>query len=170
MIDEKTRSQMIQEGIALLTRLFMKYEVTRKIPIEVGGGNKLPSAQIHMIEAVGKGYGKTVTALAAYFSITKGAVSQIVSKLHAAGYIVKTRKKGNDKEVILDLTAKGWRAFQCHEKVVEMSMNGVRQIGKDRTERELRCFLEILTEVDETVGAFAAIEPTRGDSLKAFRR
>ena len=78
-----------------------------KEPLDVGNGDKLTASHVHTLEAIGKEYGKTVTALSGYFMITKGAVSQVISKLHQEGYVAKLRKKGNNKEIILELTESG---------------------------------------------------------------
>jgi DNA-binding MarR family transcriptional regulator len=155
---EKKLKILIQEGVALFTRILMKYDVMEKVPIDIGDGYRLNASHIHMIEAVGKGYGKTVTALSGYFMITKGAVSQIISKLYNKGYITKTKRKGNDKEIILELTEKGWKAFECHEEYGETAMNDVMQIGNKYDEGELNSFLNILKDIDLLFGKFIAEE------------
>ena len=123
-MNDKTKDFM-QEGLALFTRILMKYDVIEKEPLDMGNGERLPASHIHMIEAIGKEYGKTVTTLSEYFMITKGAVSQMISKLHKDGYVSKIKKKGNDKEIILELTKKGWKAFELHEKLNESAMGNL---------------------------------------------
>lgn len=148
--------ELMQEGWALFTRIFMKYDILEKEPINIGEGDKLYAAHAHMIEAVGKGYGETVTSLSDYFMITKGAVSQIISKLYSKGYITKTKRKGNNKEVILKLTNKGWKAFEHHEKNGESTMDELIQIRNKYDEGELRSFLNILNDIDLLFSKFIA--------------
>ncbi len=96
--------------------------------------------------------------LSDYFMITKGAVSQIISKLHHDGYITKTKRKGNDKEIILGLTEKGWKAFECHEKNGEPTMKELLRIREKYDEREIQLFLNILKDIDLLFGKYNAEE------------
>jgi DNA-binding MarR family transcriptional regulator len=158
MMTEKAKRRWMQEGTALFDRMFMKYEVMQKKPLDLGNGVKIHSAQIHMIEAVGKGYGNTVTALSGFFMITKGAVSQIVTKLCTEGYVRKTRKTGNDKEIILKLTEKGWKTFRRHREYDKPAVRGIQRIGKRYSEQEIRSFLDILEDIDRIFGRYTGKE------------
>ena len=149
---------LLRQGWELFTRIFMKYDVLEKSPVDIGTGERFNGAQIHMIEAIGKKYGKTVTALSGYFMITKGAVSQIVTKLYKMGYVTKTKKKGNDKEIILDLTEKGRKAFEIHEKYNESTMPELMKLGQKYSHEEILAFLNILNDVDRMLMGFVAEE------------
>ena len=120
--------ELVRQGWELFTRIFMKYDILEKSPVDIGTGDKFNGAQIHMIEAIGKGKGKTVTALSKYFMVTKGAISQIVSRLNKMGYITKTKRIGNDKEIILELTEKGRQAYRMHEKYNESTIAELSQL------------------------------------------
>ncbi len=144
----------MQKGWELFTRIFMKYDILEKSPVDLGSGEKFRGTQIHMIEAIGKGYGNTVTALSGYFMVTKGAVSQIVSRLHQMGYISKTKRKGNDKEIVLTLTDKGRRAFQMHEKYNEATASELMQLRTKYSHAEIVAFLNVLTDVDRMLMGF----------------
>lgn len=149
---------MIQQGLALFTRILMKYDALEKEPLDMGNGDKLHASHIHTIEAIGKEYGKTVTALSEYFMITKGAVSQVISKLHKNGYISKIKKKGNDKEIILELTKKGWKAFELHEKINGAVMDDLMQVGDKYSSAEVTSFLKMLGDIDLLFSQFIANE------------
>lgn len=146
--------ELIQEGWALFTRIFMKYDILGKAPMEISAGEKLSASLVHMIEAVGKGNGNTVTALSSYFMITKGAVSQIITKLHKMGYIAKTKRKGNDKEVVLELTKKGWKVFELHEKLNEPTLDDLKKFLIKYRDDELRSFISILTDIEHSLNKF----------------
>ena len=120
--------ELVRQGWELFTRIFMKYDILEKSPVDIGTGDKFNGAQIHMIEAIGKGKGKTVTALSKYFMVTKGAISQIVSRLNKMGYITKTKRIGNGKEIILELTEKGRQAYRMHEKYNESTIAELSQL------------------------------------------
>ena len=142
--------EVMREGQALFARILMKYDYAERKPIVVDGV-KMHAAHFHMIEAIGKGYGDTVTALADYFIITKGAVSQIVTRLYGEGYVSKTKREGNDKEIILGLTAKGLKAFKIHEGYGQPMEARIKFAGR-YTEKEMRSFLCILEDVDRVFG------------------
>ena len=146
--------ELVRQGWELFTRIFMKYDILEKSPIDLGTGDKLNAAQIHMIEAIGKGYGETVTTLSDHFMITKGAVSQIVTKLHSLRYITKTKRSGNDKEIILKLTDKGQLAFDLHEKYNRSTLNNVTQLMEKYSQEDVQAFLKILKDIDLMLTGF----------------
>lgn len=152
------RTEMMAEATAIFTRIFMKYDVLQNRPVEINSGTLLPAAQIHTIEAIGSGHGQTVTALAAHFAISKSAVSQIVTKLAHDGYVLKTRRYGNDKEVVLKLTPKGRRAHQKHARALARALAGVIDLGKHYSEPEIRGFMSILADIDRWFEAFSLSE------------
>ena len=156
-----TDLERLQEGWAIFTGIFMKYDILEKAPIDLGTGDKLNAAQIHMLESIGKGYGRTVTSLSDHFMITKGAVSQIVSKLHKLGYITKTKRKGNDKEIILELTSKGQMAFGLHEKYNEGTLEDLMRLREKYSQEELQAFLNILKDIDGMLMKFVTVEKKR---------
>ena len=148
----------MQEGLAIFTRILMKYDALEKESLDMGNGEKLSAVNIHTIEAIGKEYGKTVTALSEYFMITKGAVSQVITKLHKDGYVSKVKKKGNNKEVILELTKKGWKAFEIHEKINKTVMGDLMQVGNKYSTDETSSFLKMLGDIDLLFSQFIASE------------
>jgi DNA-binding MarR family transcriptional regulator len=158
---KETNRDLIRQGWEIFTRIFMKYDILEKSPVDIGIDDKLNGAQIHMIEAVGKGYGETVTELSKYFMVTKGAVSQIISRLHKMGYIAKTKRTGNDKEIILELTDKGHAAFQIHEKYNESTVAVLMHLMKKYDQNEAETLLSMLTDIDQMLGVFVAEEKRR---------
>jgi len=156
MMKAKKQEELIVKGIKLFTSIFMKYDIMEKKPIDIGNGVKLHSSLIHTIEAIGKGYGKTVTELSIHFMITKGAVSQVIAILEKDGYILKT--KGNNKKIILELSEKGRSVFECHEKYNESAMKELISMKDKYTEMELQSFLNILNDIDLFFGKFITVE------------
>ncbi|MCP4006007.1 MAG: MarR family transcriptional regulator [bacterium] len=97
-----------------LTRIANKLRILDKRTTDFGTGEPLHAFEIHTIEAIGAGSGRTVTELAEWFSTTKGAVSQVVGRLEARGYIAKERDRDNRKIVLLSLTRRGETARAGH--------------------------------------------------------
>jgi len=152
----KTDQDLMRQGWELFTRMFMKYDVVQKSPVDLGTGDRFNGAQVHMLEAIGQGRGRTVTELSGYFMVTKGAVSQIVSRLTAMGYVAKTKRAGNDKEIILKLTGKGRLAFRRHAAGNEATVAELMQLRKKYSRAEIAAFLNILSDVDRMLlGAVA---------------
>lgn len=141
----------IRQGWDLFTRIFTKYDILGKAPMEIAAGEMLSAPLLHVIEAIGKGYGNTVTTLSNYFVVTKGGVSQLITKLHKLGYVAKVKRKGNDKEIVLELTKKGWRAFELHEKRNEPIVNNVRASLAGYSDDEIQSFLRILIDVERVL-------------------
>lgn len=86
---------------------------------DYGVSEPITQAAIHTLEAVGKNNGINVTELAKKLGITKGAVSQMISRLIKRGLVSKNRLADNEKEVAINLTEKGWEVFNRHEEIHE---------------------------------------------------
>lgn len=148
-------ARLHRDLIADLTRIVNKYTLLMKIPVELGDKETLTQTEAHIIDAIGNGYGRTVTELAGLFSITKGAVSQMTGKLAYRGYIIKERDQDYWKEVSLSLTKRGRIAFERHAAMhQEMDRNIVARlnaISDDKLE-EFRGLLSIIEiSVDEYI-------------------
>lgn len=85
------------------------------IPADFGTGQLLHPSEIHTIQALGLHPDINVTALGARMGVSRGAASQMVSRLAGKGLIEKYRLPDNEKEVRLRLTPEGRIAFHRHE-------------------------------------------------------
>jgi DNA-binding MarR family transcriptional regulator len=146
------KDKYVQKGFEVFTKMFMKYDIFGSRPLDIGGGIKMNASSVHTIEAIGKSYAKTVTSLSEYFMITKGAVSQVISKLHKEGYIRKV--PGNNKEVILELTDSGRQVVKSHDKYNRSVVKKIKAIEDKYSQKEWESFLNILTNVDTLFAEF----------------
>lgn len=96
-------------------RIVNKYNDVEKIPLDHGTGELLFTSETNTLEAIGKNPGTNVTGLAKQRGLTKGAISQMVGKLFKKGLVRKYKAEDNEKEVLVDLTEKGWMAFHSYE-------------------------------------------------------
>jgi DNA-binding MarR family transcriptional regulator len=64
-----------------------------------------------------------VTELADLAGVTKGAISQVVSKLEKKGAVRRYKSEGNEKEVLVELTDKGREIYERHQKVNEETIS-----------------------------------------------
>ena len=152
------KEKMIQKGFEVITRIFMKYDIHGKQPVDIGNGMKISASNIHTIEAIGKGYGNTVTSLSNYFMITKGAVSQVISKLEKDGYINKVET--NSKSVILELTELGELANKYHDNYNELFMQKLVLVEEKYSASEIESFINILTDIDGIFEEYISNEKT----------
>jgi DNA-binding MarR family transcriptional regulator len=126
----------------------MKYDVLQKQPLDLGTGDMFTATQIHLIEAIGKGKGNTVTALGRFFMVTKGAISQTVTQLVKMGYITRIKKANNDKEIILGLTDKGLKALEMHDRYNQATITELLKLREKFSEKDIQAFINILSDVD----------------------
>ncbi len=85
-----------------------------KAPRKFGTDEPLSHAEIHLVEIIGDNEGLSVTEIAGYLNITKGAVSQTLKKLEAKGFARKKPHPENLAKAVVSLTAKGRTAFRAH--------------------------------------------------------
>ena len=114
-------------------------------------GCKLCRAEIHTIQAIGNNEGMNVTELAELFGVSKPTISERLKKLIRYKLVNKRYKEGNNKEVLLTLTDKGWKAYRNHEKQHKEIFKLYKKHFGDKSEdfimsfsEELESFLEFL--------------------------
>ncbi|HBF38774.1 MAG TPA: hypothetical protein DDW50_15835 [Firmicutes bacterium] len=134
-------------------KISYKLNELEKVPIDFGTGELLYPSEIHTIDAVGDQY-DTVTAISQNFGITKGAVSQVIFKLHQRGYVQKVRNEAYNKEILLSLTDKGLIAYRTH-KELHKTMDGeiIRLMGS-YSDEWLQTFENMLLQLEKQVDKF----------------
>lgn len=99
------------------------YHVTGKINkmrsnlISFEGTEPLNTAAVHLIDVIGKHPDYNATQIAEVLGNTKGAVSQMASKLENKALIQKRHSDVSDKEITFVLTESGQKVFAGHEKL-----------------------------------------------------
>jgi len=120
-----------------LEKLIVMMESMHTPSLSFGTGVLMHTKEIHTIQAIGRHSGINITKLAENTGVTKGAVSQIISKLVRKGMVRKTHAPGNEKEVVLELTNLGQIGFQNHEKFHMDTLDIAREYYKDQLESKL---------------------------------
>jgi len=90
--------------------------------------------------------------------ITKGAVSQVISKLEKDGYINKVET--NSKSVILELTDLGELANKYHDNYNELFMQKLVLVEEKYSASEIESFINILTDIDGIFEEYISNEKT----------
>jgi DNA-binding MarR family transcriptional regulator len=135
----------IQEIIGRFFRVINKVNSRDRVPMDFGTGELLCMGEIHMIEAIGSRPGANVTAVAQGLGVTKGAVSQMVSRLAKKGYVRGETTKGGGNEVSLVLSVKGKTAYAGHAKY-HAAMYA--RIFKGITDEEMAVLVKVLGKTE----------------------
>lgn len=92
-------------------------------------------SEVHLIDAVGRAEGSTVSEVAASLGITMASVTVAVNKLVDRGMIAKEKNPEDRRSVRLKLTKEGVRAYRIHKYFHRKMVRAV-LFGLDERERE----------------------------------
>jgi DNA-binding MarR family transcriptional regulator len=104
----------LQNLIDLFLKILHQYSVIARKPKDYGTGDLIYVAELHTISMVGKNREINMTQLAELMGVTKGAISQTITKLVKKGLITRSNTT-NKKEVNLKLSEKGLVVFRGQE-------------------------------------------------------
>lgn len=145
-------------------RLMNSFKRLESRPYRFGTDEVLYPVEIHTIDEIGSGRGQSVSELSALFGVTKGAVSQIVSKLQVKGYVDKQRNRENAKEILLSLTDKGKIAFKTHAAMHEAMDRVLIDQLHDFSDKDLALFKKAFSRIESHIERYLAIsEETHGE-------
>jgi len=115
---------------------------------DFGTGVPLYRTEIHTVQAIGENPGINVTGLAKHMGVTKGAVSQTISKLARKGLVRKTYAEDNAKEILLELSDVGWTGFRTHEQFHMEMFDTVRECFGDNVKPRLEMLTKAMTDLN----------------------
>ena len=99
---------------------------------------------MHVIEAVGIGDPRNMSAVAKLLSITVGTLTIAVNNLVKKGYIERVRSKEDRRVVLVSLTEKGKKAYQHHKRFHEEM---VQSLLKGLSDQEISTLVTALTNL-----------------------
>lgn len=79
----------------------------RNKPISINGSIPVSKASLHLLKAIGAYPNERMSDIALRLGITKGAVSQLTSRLQAEGLLIKRPASGSSRDILLQLTDEG---------------------------------------------------------------
>ena len=130
------KKQASNELFESFLRIVNKYNSLGKHPMTYGTQHKFYHSERHMLDIVGDDSGLNITEFAKAAGITKGAISQVVSKLEKKGALKRFKSGDNDKEIKLSLTQHGEKIYAHHQSVNEESINHLwRELKKHPEEK-----------------------------------
>jgi DNA-binding MarR family transcriptional regulator len=140
-----------EENIILaFKRLIHVLTTGKKLPYEYGR-TTLYRAEVHILEIIGKKSGITASDIVNDMEITKGAISQIISKLFKKGLLQKSFKADNKKIQELYLTKKGAEVLSYHdEHEKELIKKLISELRRCRTE-DIEKFTTIVHSVADFI-------------------
>lgn len=94
--------------------IIRQLEEERRKPKDYGDGTLLGHAEVQFLETIARFPDKNVSSLSAQLGITKGAVTQLVSKLYQKDLILEVQREDNKKEKYYRLTPQGERVVAGH--------------------------------------------------------
>ena len=144
----KNKTILIFKIIGSFKRSMKLAQELEKKPRDFGIGEKLHSSEIHLVEAIGESENLSVTDLAEYFGITKGAVSQTLKKLELKDLVLKKKDPKNSSRYILGLTTKGKTAFYAHMHWHEKMDGGFRDSYYALEEDKLQFLFDFLNKFE----------------------
>jgi len=97
-----------------MDRIIHKYIRNEDIKRSYGTESLLTRKEIHTIEYIGENPGINLKSLSEIQGVTKGAASQMVSRLVEKGYVQRKESLSSGAEISLYLTDKGKAAFKGH--------------------------------------------------------
>lgn len=147
---KKRKDQISYAFLSLTIRI---HKLNNKIRT-YGTDSPLYEPEIHMIQAIDEGNGMSVTGLAEKFKVTKGAVSQVLSRLDKKGMIIKKTDPNNLSRLNLALTPKGETACRQHERLHDKFDDCVTAALNGASEGEKAFLLSFLNELDKELEAF----------------
>ena len=120
-------------------RAFHKYAAYESQPRDFGVGFPLTQSEMHAVVVVCENEGMSLGELARMRGVTKGAMSQLVSRLVKKGLIVKEVAGHSASYVSLTLTELGRRAYEGHSRAHKaMGKTIDQELFSDMSEEEMK--------------------------------
>lgn len=149
------RTMDTQNRERILDMIYMAHLYLRDLestPRDYGTGDLLYASHIHTVVAVGESPGCNLTELAARLSISKAAASKFVAKLVKMGYLFKSKRIDNNREVIFNLTRKGQTAALGHQEFEDRIFGPLFEIESALPEKDYQVIRDYFQKIRDIAG------------------
>lgn len=137
--------QVLNDRHNIIYEFVMRYNDYIYAEHDYGNGEPLTMIEAHTLTYIEDNPGTTVTELTNYWHKTKGAISQIVSRLEDMGLVRKTKKEGNAKNVCLYVTECGFQTSRSHKLYDTLDITKtLSEIQKECTPAEIDTFYKVI--------------------------
>ncbi len=140
-----------EQRLTLAFKRLIHVLTTGKRTPQVFGNTALYMAEVHVLETIGRNPGITATEIVNNMRVTKGAISQIVSKLHRKGLIQRSSRSEDMKIQELFLTDKGTEIFVLHDEYEREFMQQIGAELKKCTAEDIRRFTSMINMIADVV-------------------
>ena len=106
---------------------------------------------MHVIDAIGIGEPKNMSAIARELSVTMGTLTIAMNSLVKKGYVIRQRGKADRRVVYISLSEKGTKAYHRHKDFHEQM---VKSAVKELTEEELKALIKALRSLRSWMKSF----------------
>ena len=121
---------------SILVNLFRDVMDLEQRAIITSEYHDITNNDMHVIEAVGLGEPKNMSAIAKELSVTVGTLTIAMNSLVKKGYVNRERSSEDRRVVYISLSEKGQKAFEHHENFHKQMIQGVMN-ELDRQELEV---------------------------------
>ena len=125
--------EALNEVMVALFREINEVEERSIITQEFGD---ITNNDMHVIEAIGTGTPRNMTAVARALGVTTGTLTISMNSLVKKGYVQRVRSEEDRRVVLVSLTEKGKRAFDHHKRFHDEMIRQVLK-GLDGQEQEI---------------------------------
>lgn len=134
-----------------LVNLFRDINSLEERAIEGSGFDDLTINDVHVIDAIGLGEPKNMTAISRELSVTVGTLTIAMNGLVKKGYVDRQRSEKDRRRVNISLTEKGRRAFESH---AEFHRAMVDKIAGNLSLEEMESLMNLLTRLTDFFRGF----------------
>ena len=106
---------------------------------------------MHVIDAIGIGEPKNMSAIARGLSVPMGTLTIAMNSLVKKGYVIRQRGKADRRVVYISLSEKGTKAYHRHKDFHEQM---VKSAVKELTEEELKALIKALRSLRSWMKSF----------------
>ncbi len=133
----------------LLDQVMTRLSSVHASAYDYGTGVPLYRAEIHTLQAIGQNSGINMSELARVMNVTKGAISQTVTKLEKKELVRKSRFGADNREVALILTDLGWKGYHNHEEIHDQIYHAVREYFGNKFNSKIKTYTSVMNELNE---------------------
>lgn len=101
---------------------------------------------MHVIEAIGIGEAKNMSAIARELSVTVGTLTIAMNSLVKKGYVIRERGQEDRRVVYISLSDKGRIAYEHHAKFHKAMIDSVIELLDDE---EMKALVKALTKLNK---------------------
>ena len=149
MTDEAQVRALMNDFCSLTERLSRQ----RNTPVAIEGSVPVTKASLHLLETVGTHPSERMTDVAQRMEMTKGAVSQLATRLQAEGLLDKRQAHGSARDIYLVLTPEGQHLYEASthlNKMIEDEIFDTFSQMRDEDIDRLRAMVDRIGELTQS--------------------